>query len=67
MGCWLPGVVYQSPSEVRRVLMRRRVVAACVVVGSLREVRRLSAQDSGDSGKSGTRCWSLIEVKGASG
>ena len=50
VGCWLPGMVYQSLSEVRRVLMRRRVVAACVVVGSLREVRRLSAQDSGDSG-----------------
>ena len=40
---------YQNLNRERRKSMRGRMVAASMVVESLREVRRFSAQDDGDS------------------
>ena len=41
-------------------------VAAYMVVGCLRVVRRFSAQNGGDSSSQAQGCWSMSEVKRAS-
>lgn len=57
----LPGVGWSE-----RVSNKGRVVAACMVVGSLREVRRFCVQDGNDSGSLPRGCYSMSEVKRAS-
>lgn len=48
-GKGLSDMGYQNMSGVRRESMRGKKRAACLVVGSSREVKRLLAQDDDDS------------------